>query len=69
MFISSNRDFFFLQKAFIKSKVASRATDDFSHINTFNQIKKYEKNYNFKQVAFLNLVRQMYDTKDAKSNF
>lgn len=29
-----------------KNKAVSRATDDFSHINTFNQIKKYEKNYN-----------------------
>ena len=35
-----------------KKKAACRATNGFSHINTFNQIKKYEKNYNFIKVAF-----------------
>lgn len=39
-----------------KIKAASRATDDFSHINTFNQIKKYEKNYNLNKS--LSLIKQ-----------
>ncbi len=36
-----------------KNKAVSRATDDFSHINTFNQIKKYEKNYNLNKLLSL----------------